>query len=79
MISIFGTLDSAPVNSTPSIFVIYFLILKSNSFTSSGNLSISIIGCVFCSVAFAYNVIFVLEFTVPFSYVIAFVLAVLIK
>ena len=76
--SILGILDSFADNTFPSTFVMYFLKAKSNSLVS-GALSINIIGCVFCSVAFAYKVTFVLETAVPFSYAVAFALAVVIK
>ena len=77
-LSILGTLDAAPVKSFPLTFVIYFLNAKSNSLVS-GVLSINIIGCVFCTVGFAYNVTFVFECVVPFAYPAAFSLAFVIK
>ena len=75
-LSIFGILVS--VTSFPFTFVIYFLNAKSNSLVS-GIFSINIIGCVFSTDKFVYKVTFVLEVAVPFSYAVAFVLAVVIK
>ena len=76
LVSIFGTLVFATV--VPPTLTIYFLNAKSTSLVSFV-LSIKTIGCVFSTAEFVYNVIFDLEYAVPFSYDAAFAFAVFIK